>query len=237
MRLWRRRLTISAPRMAIRSTVPWPLRWLLAAVVLGFSAAVALWAFEFGRDIAGLDRQSAQDLGRLRDEVGVLRRKLEAAEAVAHSAESLLTAEKTAQQQLTLRLKQLEEENRSLRGDLGFFERLIPAGGNDTVAIRGMQAERVTEAQLKWQLLLVQPAKRAQAFQGQLELSVGGLQKGKPWSRTEPASQRPVEMRQYLRLEGLLDVPADVVVKTVTVRLMEGSAVRSTQTIKLGTEK
>ena len=55
-RLLRRRLTISAPRVAIRSALPWPFRWLALAVVLGFCAAVALWAFEFGKDIAGLER-------------------------------------------------------------------------------------------------------------------------------------------------------------------------------------
>ena len=27
-RLFRRRLTISSPRMAVRSALPWPLRWL-----------------------------------------------------------------------------------------------------------------------------------------------------------------------------------------------------------------
>ena len=64
-KLWRRRLTISAPRMAIRSAIPWPLRWLLGAVVLGLSAAVALWTFEKGREFAGLDRDRVQSLDRL----------------------------------------------------------------------------------------------------------------------------------------------------------------------------
>lgn len=73
LRLLRRRLTVSAPRMAIRSTMPWPLRWLLAAVVLGFSGALALWAFEFGKEIAGLDRNAKQELEQLRTEVSQLR--------------------------------------------------------------------------------------------------------------------------------------------------------------------
>lgn len=47
-RLLRRRLTISAPRVAVRSALPWPLRWIMLAVVFGFCAAIALWAFEFG---------------------------------------------------------------------------------------------------------------------------------------------------------------------------------------------
>ena len=52
-RLLRRRLTISAPRMAVRSALPWPFRWALLAIVLGFCSAIGLWAFEFGKDIAG----------------------------------------------------------------------------------------------------------------------------------------------------------------------------------------
>lgn len=57
-RLLRRRLTISAPRVAIRSAMPWPLRWLVLALALGLSAATALWAFEFGKSIAGLEPTS-----------------------------------------------------------------------------------------------------------------------------------------------------------------------------------
>ena len=33
-RLLRRRLTVSAPRMAVRSALPWPLRWFLLALML-----------------------------------------------------------------------------------------------------------------------------------------------------------------------------------------------------------
>ena len=67
-KLLRRRLSISAPRMIVRSHLPWPLRWAMYAVALGFSAAIALWAFEFGKDIAGLDRGSKEELARLRAE-------------------------------------------------------------------------------------------------------------------------------------------------------------------------
>jgi len=45
-KLLRRRLTISAPRMKVRSAMPWPLQWAAAAIVLGFCGAIALWTFE-----------------------------------------------------------------------------------------------------------------------------------------------------------------------------------------------
>ena len=82
-RLLRRRLTISAPRMAVRSAMPWPLRWVVVAIVLGFCAAIGLWAFEFGKDIAGLDKDAKEELVKLRDEAQRLREEREKAQSVA----------------------------------------------------------------------------------------------------------------------------------------------------------
>ena len=68
LRLLRRRLTISAPRMMVRSAFPWPIRWALAAVVIGFCSAIGLWAFEFGREIAGIEGGTQAELVRLREQ-------------------------------------------------------------------------------------------------------------------------------------------------------------------------
>ena len=59
-KLLRRRL--STPRVTVRRHLPWPIRWLSGALVLGFSAAIALWAFETGKDLAGLDRSAKAEL-------------------------------------------------------------------------------------------------------------------------------------------------------------------------------
>ena len=40
-----RRLTVSAPRMAVRSALPWPFRWAMLAIVAGFCAAIASVGF------------------------------------------------------------------------------------------------------------------------------------------------------------------------------------------------
>ncbi len=95
-RLLRRRLTVSAPRMAVRSALPWPLRWFLLALMLGFSAALALWAFEFGRSIAGLDAGSREELKHLRAEVQRLQDESQRHQALVDTSGSLLLAERTA---------------------------------------------------------------------------------------------------------------------------------------------
>jgi len=232
-RLFRRRLTISSPRMAVRSAMPWPIRWILGAVMLGFSAAIGLWAFEFGKGIAGLDTNAKEELKLLRAEVAQLRQDRDKAQTIANTSGSLLTAEKAAQEKITTQLKQLESDNRLLRDDLGFFEKLLPAGGADGITIRGLQAELLSASQLKWQVLVIQPVKNAPEFNGKMEVTFNGTLAGKPWTATLPGGAQDLQFKQYRRIEGVLDLPPQAVVKTVTAKVVEGTAIRSVQTFKL----
>ena len=239
-RLLRRRLTISAPRMAVRSALPWPFRWAVLAIVLGFCAAIGLWAFEFGKDIAGLEKGSKEELMQLRTEVTALRGELAAvkaerdeAQSVANTADTLVTAEKASHEKLLAQVKQLEADNRLLRDDLGFFEKLIPAGAVEGLAIRGLQAELIAPSTLKWQTLVMQPGRNTQEFNGRLEITFVGTVNGKTWTATLPDGAMPIKVKQYGRMEGELALPPQVLVKSVSARVLEGSVVRATQTIKL----
>jgi hypothetical protein len=232
-RLFRRRLTISSPRMAVRSSLPWPVRWIAFAVMLGFSAAVGLWAFEFGKGIAGLDSGSKEELRLLREEVSLLRSDRDKAQSIANTSGSLLTAEKAAQEKMTSQMRQLEADNRGLRDDLGFFEKLLPAGGADSISIRSLQAELLSSTQLKWQVLVIQPVKDAPNFNGKLDVTVSGTLAGKPWTTSLPGGAQVLQFKQYRRVESVLDLPPQAVVQTVTAKVLEGSAVRSVQTFKL----
>lgn len=233
-RLLRRRLTVSAPRMAVRSAMPWPFRWILFSLVLGFSAAIALWAFEFGKEIAGLDRNDKAELLKLREETTKLRDERDKAQSIANTADSRLATEKAMQEALNAQVKKLEAENQGLRDDLGFFQTLMPlANATDTLAVRGLQAEVQGNAQLKWQVLLVQASKNAPEFNGKLELSLAGTENGRPWTMMLPSGPLNVQLRQYRRLEGLIELPPQTVVKTVTVRVLDGNATRASQTIKI----
>ena len=233
-RLLRRRLTVSAPRMAVRSALPWPFRWILISVVLGFSAAIALWAFEFGKDIAGLDRNDKMELVKLREENAKLQVERDKAQSIANTADSQLVTEKAVQEALNAQVKKLEAENQGLKDDLGFFQTLMPlANATDTLAVRGLQAEVLGNSQLKWQVLLVQASKNAPEFNGKLEISLAGTENGRPWTMMLPTGPLNVQLRQYRRLEGLIALPSQTVVKTVTVRVLDGNATRASQSIKL----
>ena len=232
-KLLRRRLTISAPRMSVRSALSWPLRWAMVAIVLGFCAAIGLWAFEFGKNIAGLDLGAEEELTRLRTDVVRLRQERDKAQSVLNTSASLITAEKAAQERLAAQIKAREAENRSMRDDLGFFEKLIPTGGGESVAIRALHAEVLGGTQLKWQLLVIQPTKNPPEFHGKLEVSLGGTLNGKPWVMAVPGGAQLLQFKQYRRVEGMVDLPPQAVVKNVSAKVVEGAATRAVQSIKL----
>lgn len=237
LRLLLRRLTVSAPRMSVRSALPWPFRWAVLAIVFGFCAAIGLWAFEFGKDIAGLDgdtlQQTRSELLALRAEVNALKEARDKAQLIANTAGTLLTAEKVAQERLAVQNKQLEADNQTLRDDLGFFEKLIPAAGAGGIAIRGLQAEVRAGQQLKWQVLVIQALKNAPEFSGRLELGFAGVLNGKPWTAVLPGETQPLKFKQYGRIEGVFQLPPQVVIKGVTAKVLDGSVTQAVQSIKL----
>jgi hypothetical protein len=240
LRLLVRRLTVSAPRMAVRSALPWPLRWALLAVVFGFCAAIGLWAFEFGKDIAGLDhgtkealQQARAELEGVRADMRALQEERDKAQSIANTADTLMTSETVAQEKLRAQNKQLEADNQRLRDDLGFFEKLIPATGGGGLAIRSLQAEIRNGREVQWQVLVIQSLKNQPEFNGRLELSFTGVLNGKPWVAALPGGVQVLKLKQYGRLDGIFEVPPHVVIKGMTARVLDGSVAKAVQTIKL----
>ncbi|MFM2111341.1 MAG: hypothetical protein RLZZ271_1, partial [Pseudomonadota bacterium] len=207
------------------------LRWAIAAVVLGFCGAISLWAFEFGKDIAGIDRTLKEELAQVKDENAKLKADREKAQSTANASYSAIAAEKAAQAALMQQIKTLEAENRQLRDDLGFFEKLLPAGSTEGLTLRGFTAEMTSASQLQWQFLLIHAARNAPQFTGRFELALAGTLGPKPWTQQIPS--QALSFQQTGRMRGVIDLPAQVVVKTVTLKVFEGNQQRATQTIKL----
>jgi hypothetical protein len=232
-KLIRRRLSVNAPRMIVRSHLPWPLRWAVVALIFGFSAAIGLWAFEWGKDIAGLDRDAKAEVAMLRAEVQRLREERDKAQSIANTAESLLRAGAAAQEALAKQLRDAESDNLALKGDLGFFEQLLPATG-EGLAVRSLQAEVQAPGRLRYQILLMQSGKALPEFSGRYEVTLSGQRDGRPWTLAMPGGAKPLQVKQYARVEGLIDHPADAVVKAVQVTVKDANGVqRAMQSMKL----
>jgi len=227
--------------MMVRSAFPWPIRWALAAVVIGFCSAIGLWAFEFGREIAGIEGGTQAELVRLRERVSILdaelvqtRTQRDEAQSVANTASTLITTEKVSSEKILAQIKSLQDENRRLQDDLGFFEKLTPSLGAEGVTIRALQGDTQADGKIRWQVLLIQAKKNPSEFSGRLEVAFVGVLNGKSWTGAGSGPDGvPVKLGQYGRIEGFYDVPPQVLIKSLTVKLFEGGTLRATQSVKM----
>lgn len=219
--------------MIVRSHLPWPLRWAVLALMLGFCAALALWAFEFGREFAGLDGGAKAELLQVRTELNHLRASHDQALQVANTAESLLRAERTSQERLAQQLRQLEAEKQALQADLGFYERLLPTGG-EGLQLRGLQADPQAPGQLRYQMLVVQNGKAMPDFTGRYDVQLVGQLEGRAWVQPLPGGPRPLQVRGVARVEGTVDHPPAAVIKQVLVKVLDAKGVtRASHTARL----
>ena len=244
---FRQRFGISAPRVAVRTHVPWYLRWLLLAVLLAFSAALAAWMYDAGRRFAGFDRSEVQDeLSGMRRELESTRSELAKLRAIANAADSKMSIERTAQVRLAQQIRTLEQDNARLREDLAIFENMLSV---DTKSAQALNIQRFKvepdglPGEYRYRMLLLTGNRRDRGdFQGRLELLVGVQQEGRNAIIVIPdrtAADGPafkLAFRNFFRVEGTFRVDPKVKVGTVQVRIFEtGTAqAKATQSVTLG---
>ena len=149
-KLWVSNLSVSGPRVAVRTQLPWPLRALLAFIALSLAFAAGLASSEIVRGFGRTERaEQGAELDRLRSQLAqaLADRDREAAAAV--NWESRLKVERSAQEQVRVQVKMLEDENARLKGDLAFFESLLPMPVDAKgVVIRSFRVQADSRAQL-----------------------------------------------------------------------------------------
>jgi len=96
-----------------------------------------------------------------------------------------------------------------------------------------MQATLESPGKLRYQLLLMQNGNVSAEFAGRFEIVLTGTMDGRVWSFSPAGGARALQLRQYARLEGVIEHPQQAVVKTVQVRVTDGRGdLVATQTIK-----
>ena len=243
----RQRFGIAAPKVSVRTHVPWYLRWLGLAVALVFSVALAAWTWDAGRRFAGFDRSEVeQDLAAAHAEAAKLREELERLRALANAADSKVAIERTAQQKLAQQIRSLEQENGRVREELALFESML---SSETAIAAPLSILRfkvepdLLPGEFRYRLLLLASGpRRAREFQGRLELAVGLTEDGRSAIIMVPGqaeSEGPafrLAFKHFQRIEGSFRVSPKARVGSVQVRVYEsGSAEpKVTQNVTLG---
>ncbi len=241
-KLWVSNLSVSGPRVAVRTQLPWPLRALLALIALSLAFAAGLASSEIVRGVGRTERaEQGAEPDRLRSQLAqaLADRDREAAAAV--NWENRLKVERSSQEQVRVQVKMLEDENARLKGDLAFFESLLPMPVDAKgVVIRSFRVQADAEpSSLRYRLLVQQSGKPERDFVGEVTLTINLQDGGRsavvqlPDSAMPSAGPAPLSFRHYQRLEGNFPVPAGATVRSVVVRIRSDGETRAQQTFTM----
>lgn len=237
-------MSISAPKMTIKRHLPWPLRAVFLAVVVGLGGAVAMWAYDLGRNnFSGLHPDSMKEqVALLSEQVKALNAEREQYTSTANASESQMNIERSAQAQLAAQVKTLVAENAKLKEDLSFFERLLPTNvGTQGITIQRLKSDIVLPNQVHYQLLAIKGGNNGAEFVGNLQLMVTVLQGGKSVTITFPEpnanateqARYRLAFKYYQRVEGVVTLPEGSIIKAVQARVLERGQIRAQQSVNL----
>ncbi len=248
-RFWklRQRFGIAAPRVAIHSQIPWYWRWVGIAILLGVSAGSAAWIYDAGRRFAGFDSSIVQDeLSSVKRSLEETRAELERLRAVANAADSRVSIERTAQQNLAQQIRLLEQENARLKEELATFESMLSSEARNAQALtvhRFKVEPDLLPGEYRYRLLLLTPStRRERDFHGRLELLVNLTEGGRsaimsfPEQADAGAAAFKLGFRYFQRVEGTFRVSPKAKVESVQVRVYEVGSTqpRATLLVTLG---
>ena len=228
---------INAPRLRVRTHIPWPLRMVTVGVLVAAGLLLGQWVFETGLRLAGFEKGQAQaQLTQLHSQVGQIEQENIALKAEKFRIAQQIEIEQTTHKDLAKSLQGIQEENATLREDNAFFRNLLSSDqGPGPISIYHFKLERnpVLAGEYRYRLLLLKSGKREQEFVGSVQFLVMGEQAGKKVVSMQPevvpgdtgAKAKPqtisVNFKYYQRLEGVFQLPVGLTPKNVQVRVFE----------------
>jgi len=235
LRRFRRRFGITAPRVVVRSHLPWP--WLAGAAALLLLLVVAgVWSVMQHNEAGAMGRE----VERLRQQLQAQHEELLLLRSTAGTGQNAVRMERMAQQQLLSRLQGLERENAALKEDMLLYERLIPVLGEEAaLRIENFRLSAEGRGRYRYRLLLAfQPSKQAPEFNGRLQLAVVYVLSGKELQLVLPGNREAkadfqVELKHFLRREGVLELPEGAVIKSIEARVLLGDTLKAKRMAQL----
>jgi hypothetical protein len=231
----RQHFSIDAPRMAVRSRLPWPWRAVAGATLLSIVAGMWWWGFDFGQILGGFDRKETRErIAALESENAGMRTENAQLRARTMQLESELAITTGAQATLSKQAIELQNENSQIKEELAFLQKLVADSSKQVgLSIQRLVVERESDDAWHYSLLAVRGGNPKDEFDGRVTLHVtvqpgpGAGAATRPTILTlpdeQPGSEAALKLKfkYYQRLEGTIGVPKGGVVRAVTVRAFE----------------
>jgi hypothetical protein len=236
--LWRKirsKIGMRSNRLSIRSHAPWYIKFGGYGVAMGIAAAIAWVIVDNSYRITGFNRAEATaQIAALTAENAKYKQSYEATKSLLNEKEGKLKVEIAAQAELTRNLTQLQEENASLKEDMGFLRNVMSSGSvPEGLAIQNFKVEPdALPKEYRYRLLLTQGGQRKQDFKGKVQVIARVQEAGKsqltalsfPTDAELRQTAGDIEFRIYQKVDGRFRIPEDAVLKSVQVRVLGASA-------------
>lgn len=175
---------------------------------------------------------------QLQQELTLLQTSLSQAQLQNQALSTQLALEQATLDALEQRLQQKQAEIGERNEQLAFYEQLLPLSDKGAVQVRAIDFTRQSADLLHYRLLLQRPA-GLENFNGHIEFTAHGQQGGSsvtmvlPTAGAAPAANTAIQFEQFLRQTGLLAVPPDLQIDTVTLHIYQGKQLRATREVDL----
>ena len=235
---------LGSSRVAIRPQLAWYWRWLINLAAMAAVAGIVWWVVQNSYRITGFNAEEArQQIGSLGEENRRMKGELEQARTTVTERDRQLQIEKASQVELARSVAQLQEENATLKEDLGFLRRVMSSGAStpEGVGISDLKIEREGAAsEYRYRMLLTQGGQRKQDFRGRVQILARIAQGAGNSTLTFPDPALPettgsFEFRFYHKVEGRFRIPDGAALKSVDVRVLAvpGGQVKLSRTVNL----
>jgi hypothetical protein len=232
IRSFRRKFSISAPRLSVRPHVPWYVRWAIAVPFILLIGLLIWWAYGSGLELAGFHRgQAEKELSELHDRVAFLEGEnaKQANQIAAYERQGQI--DHASNQGVENQLKSLNDENARLKEDLLFFDNLPLTGSREAeLSIHRLKVEAdALPGEYHCRMLLVQSVQqRGKMFEGSLQMVVEGEQDGRKvvlqfpqMNSSQDVAAHQLSFKYYQRIDKVFKVPLEMKVSGVEVRVYE----------------
>ena len=230
--------------MAIRSQMAWYWRYVLNLLLMVLVACIVWWLVQNSYRITGVSFEEArQQMNALSAENEHLKHDAEAAHNQLIERDRQLQIEKASQVELARTVAQLQDENASLKEDLGFLRKLMSSTAStpEGVGVSDLKIERDGAPNTyRYRMLLTQGGQRKVDFKGRVQV-LARVARGTEMSTLtfpDPALgdvAGSFEFRFYYKAEGRFAVPEGASLKSVEIRVLAvpGGQVKLSRTINM----
>lgn len=239
----RTNFSIGSSRMAIRSQRAWYWRWLLNVLMMAAVATVVWWVVQNSYRITGFTADEARHQIEVLNEANArMKRDLDAMRTQLIERDRQLQVERASQSELARAVAGLQEENASLKEDLGFLRKVMSSGTTaEGIGVFDLKVERDgAPNQYRYRMLLTQGGQRKQDFRGKVQILARAVQGPNMTTYTfpEPGSGDAgtnVDFRFYQKVEGRFAVPEGASLKSAEIRVVAvpGGQVKLSRTVNM----